>query len=286
MIKEGKLGLKAEVDQRAGFCMGVVKAIEKAEALLDSGQKVYCAGQIVHNEEEVARLEQKGLITVGLEEASRLEGENVLFRAHGEPPESYEQVRRNNNILRDATCPIVLKLQRDVRKAWNSGKNVWIFGKRAHPEVIGLAGQTTGEAVVFDSLEDLGDMELPGSLTLFSQTTKKPEDFTRVVEYLREKGVEVDARDTICRHVSGREEDIKTFSRQHDRVVFVAGRHSSNGRMLYEICRHHNSRCHFVSTAREVQRAWFTPAEHVGISGATSTPQWLLEAVAQKIEAF
>lgn len=286
MIKERRLQLKAEIDRRSGFCFGVVKAIEKAEALLNDGQRVYCVGQIVHNDEEVNRLKAKGLITIGFEDIRELKGENILFRAHGEPPDTYEQVRKHNNVLVDATCPIVLKLQRDVHRAWAHGKHVFIFGKAGHPEVKGLVGQTNGRARVFRTLEELKEMELPATLTLFSQTTMNPEAFQNVVSYLKDRGIEVEEHDTICRQVSGREEDLKTFSRNHDRIIFVAGRHSSNGKMLYEVCRSNNPYAHFISTTEELDRSWFSPGEHVGVCGATSTPQWLLEEVKQKIESF
>ncbi|HKL37596.1 MAG TPA: 4-hydroxy-3-methylbut-2-enyl diphosphate reductase [Bacteroidales bacterium] len=286
MIKERRLQLKAEIDRRSGFCFGVVKAIEKAEALLNQGQRVYCVGQIVHNDEEVNRLKEKGLITIGFEDIRELKGENILFRAHGEPPDTYEQVRKHNNVLVDATCPIVLKLQRDVHQAWLRGKQVFIFGKAGHPEVKGLAGQTNGRARVFRTLEELKELELPRALTLFSQTTMNPEAFKTVVSYIKDRGIEVEERDTICRQVSGREEDMKTFSRNHDRIVFVAGQHSSNGKMLYEVCRSNNPYTHFISRTDELDRSWFSPRETVGVCGATSTPQWLLEEVKQKIESF
>lgn len=275
-----------EIDRRSGFCFGVVKAIQKAESLLDEGQKVYCVGQIVHNDKEVSRLQKKGLVTIDHGEISGLKDRNILFRAHGEPPESYEQVRQNNNRLMDATCPIVLKLQRDVRKAWKEGKPVYLFGKHHHPEVKGLVGQTNGEAVVFQSLEELKAMGLPPRLTLFSQTTMSPETFEQAANWLEEQDIEVDMRDTICRQVSDRDRELKTFSREHDRVVFVAGRHSSNGRMLFEICRGQNPNAHFVTSAEEVQEEWFDQEERVGVCGATSTPLWLLDKVREKIEAF
>ena len=286
MLSGRKLGLKATIDRRSGFCFGVVKAIQKAETLLDEGQTVYCVGQIVHNDEEVNRLKKKGLVTIDHQEMTALSGANILFRAHGEPPASYETARKNNNILMDATCPIVLKLQRDVKKAWQEGDHVFIFGKHRHPETIGLAGQTDGEAVVFNSLEELKKLELPGRITLFSQTTMSPEVFQQVVQYLEGMGVEVDLHDTICRQVSGRDQELKMFSRRHDRVIFLAGRHSSNGRMLYEVCRSHNPNTHFASTAEEIQRDWFREGESVGICGATSTPLWLLKKAKEKIESL
>jgi len=286
MLTKNRLHLKAEVDRRSGFCFGVVKAIEKAEALLDEGKRVYCVGQIVHNDEEVWRLQKKGLVTIAYEDIATLKGENILFRAHGEPPDTYEQVRKHNNVLVDATCPIVLKLQRDVHQAWLYGHHVYIFGKAGHPEVRGLVGQTHGEARVFRTLEELRKMELPQALTLFSQTTMNPEVFQQVVDYLKGKAIEVEVHDSICRQVSGREEDLKAFSRNHDRIVFVAGRHSSNGKMLYEVCRANNPYAHFISGANELDRSWFTPEEHIGVCGATSTPHWLLEEVRQKIESF
>ena len=286
MLTKNRLHLKAEVDRRSGFCFGVVKAVEKAEALLDEGKRVYSVGQIVHNEQEVDRLSKKGLIAIGHEDIRDLKDENILFRAHGEPPDTYEEVKKHNNVLMDATCPIVLKLQRDVHQAWLHGKHVLIFGKAGHPEVRGLVGQTNGEARVFRTIEELRDMELPQALALFSQTTMNPGDFHDVVDHLNDRGIEVEVHDSICRQVSGREEDLKDFSRSHDRVVFVAGRHSSNGRMLYEVCRTHNPYAHFISRSEELDHSWFSPGEHIGVCGATSTPHWLLEEVRQKIEAL
>jgi len=286
MQVENKLQLQAKIDRRSGFCFGVVRAVKKAEALLDEGKRVYSVGQIVHNEEEVQRLSKKGLITISHEDLHQLKGENILFRAHGEPPETYERVKRYNNILMDATCPIVLKLQRDVRKAWQEGQEIFIFGKKGHPEVKSLVGQTDGQARVFDSLKRLQEMYIPFNLTLFSQTTMNPDTYEQAAEYLQSHGARVDVRNTICSQVSGREEELRDFSRHHDRIVFIAGRYSSNGRMLYEICRSNNPRSHFISGSDELDRSWFSPGERIGVCGATSTPQWLLEEVRQKIESF
>jgi len=286
MTKEKRLQLKAEIDRRSGFCFGVVKAVQKAESLLEEGREVYCVGQIVHNDVEVQRLQKKGLITIDPDQIGTLTDKNILFRAHGEPPDSYERVRKNNNRLMDATCPIVLKLQRDVRQAWKEGKNVFLFGKHHHPEVKGLLGQTRGQATVFQSLEELRVTQLPESLVLFSQTTMSPDQFHQAARFLKDQGIEVDMRDTICRQVSDRDKELKTFARNHDRIIFVAGRHSSNGKMLYEICRSNNPNSHFVSSSDEVAKEWFREGEQAGVCGATSTPQWLLEEVKQKIESF
>mgnify|MGYP006285123221 FL=1 len=286
MTVKGNLTLKAEIDEGSGFCFGVVRAITKAEEMLEEGGQVYCVGQIVHNEEEVSRLSSKGLITIRHNELKNLSHKNILFRAHGEPPDSYHSARTHKNRVVDATCPIVLKLQRDIHKSWQRGENVFIFGKSDHPEVKGLNGQTSNQAVIFQSLEELKDVNLPHELTLFSQTTMNLDAFYKIVEYLKDQGIDVQVRDTICRQVSNRKHELETFSRSHDRVLFVAGKNSSNGKALYHICRRQNPNTHFVSTTGEIQREWFRKGETIGICGATSTPHWLLEKVKTAVEAL
>jgi len=286
MGNEDRLNLKAEIDERSGFCFGVINAIKKAEQLLDQGETVYCVGQIVHNDEEVNRLFNKGLKTINHEELSRLEGKNILFRAHGEPPESYELARKRNNIIVDASCPIILKLQKDVQKAYQNGEHVFLFGKHKHPETIGLCGQTNNEAVVFESLEELKEKQIPPEITLFSQTTKSLKAFYEIVEYLKQQGIKVTVKDTICRQVSNREHELEEFSRNHDKIVFVAGKNSSNGRVLFEVCKNQNPSSYFITSAWEVQSDWFKANETVGICGATSTPLWQMEEVKEAMLAL
>jgi 4-hydroxy-3-methylbut-2-enyl diphosphate reductase len=286
MVNERKLNLQADIDERSGFCFGVINAIKKAEELLDKGEKVYCVGQIVHNDEEVKRLFDKGLETIDHKQLRELEGQNILFRAHGEPPESYELAREHNNVIVDASCPIILKLQRDVHKAWKNGENIYLFGKHNHPEIIGLSGQTNNEAAVFESLEELKEKQIPDKLTLFSQTTKSLKAFYDVVEYLENKRIEVNVKDTICRQVSNREHELKEFSRTHDKIVFIAGKHSSNGKVLYEVCKSINPQSYFITSPKEIKPEWFINNEFIGICGATSTPQWQMEQVKEAVEAL
>jgi 4-hydroxy-3-methylbut-2-enyl diphosphate reductase len=286
MVNEKKLNLQAEIDERSGFCFGVINAIKKAEELLDKGEKVYCVGQIVHNDEEVKRLFDKGLQTIDHKQLRKLEGQNILFRAHGEPPESYELAREHNNVIVDASCPIILKLQRDVHKAWKNGENIYLFGKHNHPEIIGLSGQTNNEAAVFESLEELKEKQIPDKLTLFSQTTKSLKAFYDVIEYLENKRIDVKVKDTICRQVSNREHELKEFSRTHDKIVFIAGKHSSNGKVLYEVCKSINPQSYFITSPKEIKPEWFINNEFIGICGATSTPQWQMEQVKEAVEAL
>ena len=285
-MSKGSLNLKADIDKRSGFCFGVVNAIRKAEDLLDKEEVVYCVGQIVHNDEEVNRLEKKGMITINHNDLQNIKQKNVLFRAHGEPPESYGIARKNDNRIIDASCPIILKLQKDIRKAYQNGDNIFIFGKHNHPEVLGLNGQIGYQATVIDSLDELMQMEIPEKLTLFSQTTMNLEDFYQVVDYLKNKKINVKVRDTICRQVSNRRGELQKFCCAHDRVVFVAGKQSSNGKMLYNICNKQNPNAHFISSASEIQKDWFNEEETIGITGATSTPMWLMEKVKEEIEAL
>lgn len=284
MVNEKKLNLQAEIDDRSGFCFGVINAVKKAEELLDQGEKVFCVGEIVHNDEEVKRLSKKGLITIEHQELENIKNSNILFRAHGEPPSTYKKVRMNNNKIYDASCPIVLNLQKAIKNAFENGENIFIYGKKDHPEVIGLMAQTNNQAVVFEDPETLKHTKLPGTLTLFSQTTKSLDKFHQAVDYLNQRGVDVSVRDTICRQVANREHELKTFSKKHDKIVFIAGKNSSNGKVLHSICKQYNENSYFVSSTNEIDSSWFNPGETVGVCGATSTPQWLLEDVKKKLE--
>ena len=275
--------LKVSVDPGSGFCFGVVYAIEMAEDILNQGEPLYCLGDIVHNDREVERLRAKGLEIISHEELKGLYDVKVLIRAHGEPPETYVVAVENRLTLIDASCPVVLKLQNRIRNSYRDKENILIYGKENHAEVIGLKGQTQGEAIVFQDLGELDLDQLPRQLTLFSQTTKNKRSFYDVVRQLRAHGIDVRAHDTICRQVSNRDEELRSFARNHDHIIFVAGRKSSNGKMLYQVCREINSNSYFVTGPEEILSAWFQPGDSVGICGATSTPQWLMEAVKERL---
>jgi 4-hydroxy-3-methylbut-2-enyl diphosphate reductase len=274
------LNLKVDIDTRSGFCYGVVRAIARAEGMISEEKKVYSLGNIVHNEEEVARLNASGLIPVKHEDLKEIMGAKVLIRAHGEPPETYQILKENGNQVIDATCPIVLKIQDRVRRSVEAGEFVLIFGKPEHPEVIGLMGQTGGRALVFRKFEELKLEELPKDITLYSQTTMSLEEFYLMRSRLEEHGFRVKLKDTVCRHVSGRKEELAGFSRAHDCIVFIAGTESSNGKVLYQVCLDANPRSYKVSSVDQIDPAWFNVGEFVGVCGATSTPQWQLEQAA------
>ena len=277
--------LKAEIDPKSGFCFGVVNAIKKAEEILAEGKPLYCLGQIVHNDEEVGRLEQKGLITISREELFKLRNQTVLIRAHGEPPSTYKTLESGGNKIIDATCPIVIKLQKRVKTSFEEGRKVLIFGKNDHPEVVGLRGQIAPEdQVVFEKYEDLDLSHLPKQLTLYSQTTMSIKELYRVRDNLAAEGFEVDFKDTVCRQVSGRVEELKEFSRRHDKVIFVTGKNSSNGKVLFAHCKEVNPNSYKITSLKEIQEDWFSPNDTVGVCGATSTPSWLMEEVKTLVE--
>ena len=281
------LNLDVTVDQSSGFCFGVVYAIELAEEYLDKYGKLYSLGDIVHNDEEVERLKQKGLKTIDHDQLKELEGERVLIRAHGEPPETYQLGVENDLELIDASCPVVLKLQHRVKNAYEQkNKPVYIYGKKGHPEMKALMGQMDQDAIVFSSLEELEAMELPDELQLFSQTTKDISKLYEIRDKLKERGIEVDLHDTICRQVSNRDTELRDFVKNYDKVVFVSGTKSSNGKVLYEVCKTYNPDSYFVSSVEEVDPGWFEDQETVGICGATSTPQWLMNSIKDKLETL
>lgn len=280
------LNLQATIDKDSGFCFGVVYAIDMAEEILEEDGYLYCLGDIVHNDEEVARLRAKGLRIIGHDQLPELKNEKVLIRAHGEAPETYRIALENNITLIDASCPVVLKLQNRVKTSFDQQEKVLIYGKHGHAEVIGLQGQTSGEAIVFQDIAELDDVDLPDSFTLYSQTTKSVDKFYAIKEELVKRGYDVKANDTICRQVSNRYEDLGDFARKYDKVVFVSGKKSSNGRVLYEVCLKHNPNTYFVSDPSELNRENFQPGDTVGICGATSTPMWLMEQVKVVVELF
>ncbi len=273
------LNLKVTIDDNSGFCFGVVYAIEMAEDILEAEGKLYCLGDIVHNDEEVTRLQAKGLRIINHEQLTALHHEKVLIRAHGEPASTYRIAMENNLELIDASCPVVLKLQNRIKSAHDKGEQIYIYGKHGHAEVIGLKAQTQNEAVVFQDINELNIEDLPENISLYSQTTKSTDHFYKIKDTLENAGIKVNANDTICRQVSNRDKTIQTFATQFDKVVFVAGTKSSNGRVLHDICKSVNPNTYFVSNPEQLSINWFNTNDTVGICGATSTPMWLMEAV-------
>ena len=281
-----------EIDQKSGFCFGVVNAIGKAEKMLETEDILYSLGHIVHNELEVKRLQDLGLKTIGHSEYFQLKDCKILIRAHGEPPSTYEYAKKNNITLIDATCPVVLKLQQRVKKASETMKNengqLVIFGHLGHAEVDGLAGQTDDSVLIIEQPEDYKKIDPSRPVIVFSQTTKSVEDFRELTKNIQNQaqGGRVEAHDTICRQVSNRVSHLQRFAIRFERIIFVGGQNSSNAQVLFDVCKKQNEHSHFVSTPEDVQADWFTGVETVGICGATSTPQWLMDKVGEKIKAF
>jgi len=278
--------LKVTIDRDSGFCFGVVYAIDMAEEILAQDGYLYCLGDIVHNDEEVERLKLKGLRIISHEDLPNLQHEKVLIRAHGEAPETYRVALENNINLIDASCPVVLKLQNRIKSSYDQDEKILIFGKHGHAEVIGLQGQTNNEALVFQDIKELDQVELPQKFTLYSQTTKSMEKFYHIKDELTSRGHEVNANDTICRQVSNRDKDLPEFVNRFDKILFVSGRKSSNGKVLYEVCRKHNPNTYFISSPTELERSMFSPNDKIGICGATSTPMWLMKEVKQVLEQY
>jgi 4-hydroxy-3-methylbut-2-enyl diphosphate reductase len=278
--------LQVTIDQDSGFCFGVVYAIDMAEEILAEDGYLYCLGDIVHNDEEVERLKAQGLRIIEHAELVNLRDEKVLIRAHGEAPETYKIALENNITLIDASCPVVLKLQNRIKTSYDNNEQILIFGKHGHAEVVGLQGQTNGDALVFQDIAELEDADLPASFTLYSQTTKSMEKFYHVKEQLLARGYDVKANDTICRQVSNRDKDLPAFVVNFDKVVFVSGKKSSNGKVLYEVCRKHNPDTYFVSSISELDKSMFNPGDKIGIAGATSTPMWLMQQVKAELENY
>ncbi|MBS9523327.1 4-hydroxy-3-methylbut-2-enyl diphosphate reductase [Litoribacter ruber] len=280
------LNLKVDIDKHSGFCFGVVYAIEMAEAILEEEEYLYCLGDIVHNDEEVHRLEKKGLKIITHEQLKELQGEKVLIRAHGEPPSTYQLALHNNLTLIDASCPVVLKLQNRVKNSFDKSEKIYIYGKPGHAEIEGLLGQTSNEAVVFQDLDELDIATLPKSITLYSQTTKSTDKFYEIHKMLQERGIQVNFNDTICRQVSNRDKELREYSKKFDQIVFVSGTKSSNGKVLYHVCKNTNPNTHFISNIDQLDPSWFSDNQSVGICGATSTPMWLMEDVREKLLTF
>ncbi|MDR0542102.1 MAG: 4-hydroxy-3-methylbut-2-enyl diphosphate reductase [Dysgonamonadaceae bacterium] len=284
--------IKVEIDSDSGFCFGVVKAIQHAERELAANPELYCLGDIVHNSQEVARLQNKGLKTINHEELQEMRDKKILLRAHGEPPSTYEIADRNRIRIVDATCPVVLQLQRKIRKIYRSSDpenfRIVIFGKIGHAEVNGLVGQTEGTAVVIETKDDVRRLDFNKNIYLFSQTTMSVEDFKEIVR-------EIQARvsppavfhffDTICRQVANRISNIRKFALRHNLILFVAGEKSSNGKVLLHECKQANPDTYLISSTKDIDPAWFKGIRSAGICGATSTPKWLMEEVAQFVHS-
>ena len=278
--------LQVTIDKSSGFCFGVVYAIEMAEDILDNEGYLYCLGDIVHNDEEVERLTNRGLKIIDHDVLKTLKNEKVLIRAHGEAPSTYQLALENNLTLIDASCPVVLKLQNRIKSSHDDDEQILIFGKHGHAEVIGLQGQTDGKAIVFQDLAELDNVELPSKFTLYSQTTKSVDKFYHIKDELLSRGYEVKANDTICRQVSNRYQELENFVSQYNKIIFVSGKKSSNGKVLYDVCKKYNDDSYFISNVEELDKNWFNENDKVGICGATSTPMWLMEKVKAALEQF
>jgi len=287
--------MKVEIDKDSGFCFGVVNAIQMAESELEKGKSLYCLGDIVHNKIEVERLEALGIITIGHDKFKNLRNSKVLFRAHGEPPETYAIARKNNNEIIDATCPVVLNLQKRIKYGFDeiSGKNgqVVIFGKKGHAEIIGLVGQTGGKAIVVEQAEDLNRIDYSQAVYLYSQTTKGKQSYTEFQQEIRKRMVEAQgfeninfvSFETICGQISNREPLLREFARKFDVVFFVSDRESSNGMMLFQVCKEANPRTYFITKQEDLEMEFIKDAGSAGICGATSTPKWIMEEVANRL---
>lgn len=282
---------KVEIDEGSGFCFGVVNAISKAEEELAKGGTLYCLGDIVHNSREVERLKAMGLVTINHDEFNRLHDAKALLRAHGEPPETYETARRNHIEIIDATCPVVLRLQKRIKQEYtrqdDEDTQIVIYGKNGHAEVLGLVGQTEGKAIVIEKLDEARSLDLTRSIRLYSQTTKSLDEFRRIVEYIQEHispQATFEYYDTICRQVANRIPNIRKFAASHDLIFFVSGKKSSNGKMLFSECQKVNPNSHLIDSPEEIDSSLLAKASSIGICGATSTPKWLMEQISSAIQ--
>ena len=287
-----------EIDQNSGFCFGVVKAIEKAEQQMKLGKKLYCLGDIVHNKEEVNRLQQLGMVTINYEQLKALTNSTVLIRAHGEPPSTYEIAKNNNIELIDASCPVVLKLQSRIKGSYNDitpqNGQIVIYGKKGHAEVNGLVGQINDQAIVIASIEELDKVDLTRPVSLYTQTTMDIDNFyqlqaeiiKRMQQALNTEDIPLKVNDTICRQVANRAPLVREFAERFDTILFVSGKESSNGKVLYNTAKAVNPNTHFIANISDLDPVWFVNIESVGICGATSTPNWLMEKVAEQVNAI
>ena len=284
--------IRVEIDEGSGFCFGVVTAIHKAEEELAKGVTLYCLGDIVHNSREVERLKTMGLITINHEEFKQLHNAKVLLRAHGEPPETYTIARENNIEIIDATCPVVLRLQKRIKQEYQEKdaeeKQIVIYGQNGHAEVLGLVGQTTGKAIVIEKLEEAKELDFSKSIRLYSQTTKSLDEFWEIVDYIKDHispSATFEYYDTICRQVANRMPNLRTFAASHDLIFFVSGKKSSNGKMLFSECLKVNPNSHLIDNAEEIDDSLFHGISSIGVCGATSTPKWLMEQIYTEIKA-
>ena len=284
-----------EIDNGSGFCFGVTTAIKKAEEELSKGSTIYCLGDIVHNGMECERLREMGLITINHDQMRELHNAKVLLRAHGEPPETYELARKNNIEIIDATCPVVLKLQKRIKEQYETSPNlpegeeaqIVIFGKKGHAEVLGLVGQTHSSAIVIESSDEVTKLDFTRDIYLYSQTTKSLDEFRRIIDYIQthiSPNATFKSFGTICRSVANRMPNISQFATKHDLVLFVCGRKSSNGKVLYNECLRVNPNSHLIEDPQEIEPEWLKGIESVGICGATSTPRWLMEQCRDAIQ--
>lgn len=282
--------LTIEIDPRSGFCNGVVRAIQQAENYLSYNRHLYSLGAIVHNAVELERLKKKGLEILSIEDLAQLHDDVVLVRAHGEPPSTYALARRNGLHIVDCTCPVVLKLQERVRETWERlrpiGGQVVIFGKKGHAEVNGLVGQTDGEAVVIGNEAEAAGIDFSRPIALFSQTTKDPVEYGRIAEFIRGRRSDAEVYDTICRQVAQRHKSLVSFAESHSVILFVSGHESSNGKVLFDLCRSVNPRSYWLENAEQIDPAWLRDGDTVGVCGATSTPKWQLEEIFLYLQAL
>ena len=280
-----------EIDNESGFCFGVTTAIRKAEEELANGEELYCLGDIVHNSMECERLKALGLVTINHDELKRLNSVKVLLRAHGEPPETYKTAKNNNIEIIDATCPVVLKLQRRIKQEYDccTDAQIVIFGKPGHAEVLGLVGQTNGKATVIANMEDAKKLDFNRDIFLYSQTTKSLDEFHLIIKYIQEHispNATFKSFDTICRQVANRMPNISMFAQRHDLILFVCGRKSSNGRVLFDECKRVNPNSIMIEGPEEIKEEWISDINTIGICGATSTPKWLMEQCRDKITSI
>lgn len=277
--------VNVEIDNGSGFCFGVTTAIKKAEEELAKGNTLYCLGDIVHNGQECERLKEMGLITINHEEFEKLHDVKVLLRAHVEPPATYELAKKNHIEIIDATCPVVLRLQKRIKQEYDNtadshNKQIVIYGKNGHAEVLGLVGQTNGEAIVIENLEEANRLDFSKDIRLYSQTTKSVDEFWQIVAYIKEhisSDASFEYSDTICRQVANRMPNIRNFAANHDLILFVCGRKSSNGKILFQECKQVNANTYQIDQPDEIKTEWLKHSQSIGICGATSTPKWLME---------
>lgn len=284
------MNLSVEIDPGSGFCNGVVRAVRQAEEYLSREERLYSLGAIVHNSLELERLKAKGLEILELEDVRRLHNETLLIRAHGEPPATYALAEANGIRIIDCTCPVVLQLQQKVKEVYQGMKDsagqVVIFGKRGHAEVNGLVGQTEGTALVIGSLEEVERIDPARPVALFSQTTKDPDEYAQICRAVEQRCNHTVVFDTICRQVASRHKSLVAFARTHSIILFVSGKESSNGKVLFDLCLSENPRSRWLEDASQIDPSWFREGDTVGVCGATSTPKWQLEETAAKVSSL